>query len=257
MDTTGGSPEALFAGLTADTAYTVSITATGNANYANSQAGTLSVTTLAAVTPTKVTNLQVTALDESLMVSWTAASVAPGGYSVRWREKGPGKALSPVNDVAGTSFTIDDLTNGQEYVVRVDTRNAADSGVQAGTAVTGTGTPAVVRHGARLRAGREHPRPELDGGHGDHRLHAAGGDRRQRRHQPRADPGAAGGREPELINTRGQRHADGGRCHGHLYLAALRDSDSNTANGDTAALTFRGDGRRHAHESDRSASDSA
>ncbi len=93
------------------------------------------------VTPTQVSNLQVSAGDGSLEVSWTAASVAPNGYSVRWREKGPGNALTPVNRVTGTSFTIPDLINGQEYVVRVETRTAADDGVQGGTVVTATGTP--------------------------------------------------------------------------------------------------------------------
>ena len=39
-------PEAEFTGLTANTAYTVSVTATGNANYNNSAAATQSVTTL-------------------------------------------------------------------------------------------------------------------------------------------------------------------------------------------------------------------
>ena len=137
--------EAAFTGLTANTAYTVSITATGNTNYNNSVAETLSVTTLeedtAPITPTEVSNLQVSAGDGSLLVSWTAASSAPNGYSVRWRERGPGNALSPVNEVDGTSFTISDLTNGQEYVVRVETRNATDTGVQVGTVVTITGTP--------------------------------------------------------------------------------------------------------------------
>ena len=47
VDTTGTKPEAAFTDLTANTAYTVSVTATGNANYNNSAAGTLSVTTLA------------------------------------------------------------------------------------------------------------------------------------------------------------------------------------------------------------------
>ncbi len=44
--------EAAFTGLSANTTYTVSITATGNANYNNSRAETLSVTTLADTAPT-------------------------------------------------------------------------------------------------------------------------------------------------------------------------------------------------------------
>ena len=91
--------------------------------------------------PTKVTNLQVSPGDGSLSVSWTAASVAPNGYSVRWRVRGQGSTLSAVNTVAGTSFTIPNLIPGTTYVVRVDTRNAADDGVQAGTNVNGVGTP--------------------------------------------------------------------------------------------------------------------
>ncbi len=117
-----------------------------DSNTANSDTAALTfqVTVVDAVpiiTPTQVSNLQVSAGDGSLEVSWTAASVAPNGYSVRWRERGPGNMLTPVNEVDGTSFTISDLINDQEYVVRVETRSAADDGVQGGTVVTTTGTP--------------------------------------------------------------------------------------------------------------------
>ncbi len=115
-----------------------------NTADADTAALTFQVTVVDAVpiiTPTQVSNLQVSAGDGSLEVSWTAASVTPNGYSVRWRERGPGNMLTPVNTVTGTSFTIPDLINGQEYVVRVETRNAADDGVQGGTVVTATGTP--------------------------------------------------------------------------------------------------------------------
>ena len=117
-----------------------------DSNTANSDTAALTfqVTVVDAapvLTPTQVSNLQVSAGDGSLEVSWTAASVAPNGYSVRWRERGPGNTLTPVNEVDGTSFTISDLINGQEYVVRVETRTAADDGVQGGTVVTTTGTP--------------------------------------------------------------------------------------------------------------------
>ena len=53
VDTNGSSPEASFTGLTMNTAYTVTVTATGDANYANSDASDgLSVTTLANQVPT-------------------------------------------------------------------------------------------------------------------------------------------------------------------------------------------------------------
>ncbi len=74
-----------------------------DSNTANSDTAALTfqVTVVDAapvITPTQVSNLQVSAGDGSLDVSWTAASVAPNGYSVRWREKGPGNTLTPVND---------------------------------------------------------------------------------------------------------------------------------------------------------------
>ncbi len=94
--------------------------------------------------PTKAANLQVVPGDGSLDLLWTPASSAPSGYSVRWRKKGPGHRLSPVNEVDGTSYDITGLENGTTYVVRVDTRNAADDGVRAGTRVTATGTPSPV-----------------------------------------------------------------------------------------------------------------
>ena len=210
----------------------------GDSNTADSDTAALTFSvTVGAATPTKVTNLQVTALDESLMVSWTAASVAPNGYSVRWRERAPGKALSPVNDVAGTSFTIDDLTNGQEYVVRVETRNAADDGVQAGTAVTGTGTPAVSDTAPKFADGATiadqtftvdaqitaFTLPAATGGNGaiSHAL------------TPALPAGVS-------LNT-STREVSGtptAAAAAATYTWRASDSDTNTANSDTAALTF-------------------
>ena len=143
-----------------DTAQTVSVSITDDSSSESDETFTLALseatggsavsTTASSVattitdddesTPTKVTNLQVSPGNGSLNVSWTAASEAPHGYSVRWRVRGQG-LLSPVNEVDGTSFTIPNLTNGTTYVVRVDTRNAADNGVQPGTNVVALGTP--------------------------------------------------------------------------------------------------------------------
>ena len=210
----------------------------GDSNTADSDTAALTFSvTVGAATPTKVTNLQVTALDESLMVSWTAASVAPNGYSVRWRERAPGKALSPVNDVAGASFTIDDLTNGQEYVVRVETRNAADDGVQAGTAVTGTGTPAVSDTAPKFADGATiadqswtvgteitaFTLPAATGGNGaiSYALTPA---------LPAGVSLNSSTREVSGTPTAAAATA--------TYTWRASDSDSNTANSDTAALTF-------------------
>ncbi len=125
--------------------------AVSGADYASESAASVTVT----ITenddslPTKVTNLRVTPGDGLLSVSWTAASVAPNGYSVRWRVQGPGTTLSAINTVEGTSFNILNLTNGTTYVVRVDTRNAANTGVQEGTNVSAVGTPVGLEFPAR------------------------------------------------------------------------------------------------------------
>ena len=210
----------------------------GDSNTADSDTAALTFSvTVGAATPTKVTNLQVTALDESLMVSWTAASVAPNGYSVRWRERAPGKALSPVNDVAGASFTIDDLTNGQEYVVRVETRNAADDGVQAGTAVTGTGTPAVSDTAPKFADGATIAAQTFTV---DAQITAF------------TLPAATGGNgaisyalTPALpagvslnSSTREVSGTPTAAAAAATYTWRASDSDTNTANSDTAALTF-------------------
>ena len=144
VSTSGTEPEAVFTGLTTNTAYTVTVMATGDANYADSAASDgLAVVTLpaAGVASTAVTNLEVTPGNMSLMVSWTAATVAPHGYSVRWRYTGLDLDLGK-ETVIGTSYTIRrGLVNGETYEVVVETRNRANDDVETGTAVKAEGTP--------------------------------------------------------------------------------------------------------------------
>ena len=144
VSTSGTEPEAVFTGLTTNTAYTVTVMATGDANYADSAASDgLAVVTLpaAGVASTAVTNLEVTPGNMSLMVSWTAATVAPHGYSVRWRYTGLDLELGK-ETVIGTSYTIRrGLLNGETYEVVVETRNRANDDVETGTAVKAEGTP--------------------------------------------------------------------------------------------------------------------
>ena len=144
VSTLGTKPEAVFTGLTTNTAYTVTVMATGDANYAiSAPSDGLRVVTLPAegVASTKVTNLQVTPGDRSLMVSWTAATVAPHGYSVRWRYTDAGPYIGETM-VMGTSYTIRrGLLNGETYEVVVETRNSANDGVETGTEVKAEGTP--------------------------------------------------------------------------------------------------------------------
>ena len=94
--------------------------------------------------PTSISDLQLTPKDGSIEVSWTAATVAPNGYSVRWRKRSPAPAepnLTPIKEVGGTSFTIPDLTNGSLYLVVVHTLNRADDGIERSTRVDGTARP--------------------------------------------------------------------------------------------------------------------
>ena len=102
------------------------------------------------VTPTRAADLKVTAGDRSLSLRWTAALRAPNGYSVRWRERRPDSHLGPVNKVMGTTYTITGLINGMTYILRVDTRNAADTGVKLGTYVNAPGTPRALAASAGL-----------------------------------------------------------------------------------------------------------
>ena len=94
--------------------------------------------------PVAASDLSVSSGNGQLVVSWTAATHAPNGYSVRWRIRGSNAALSALNTVSGTTYTITGLTNGTTYDVQVDTRNAANDGIEVGTDIAGFGTPEVL-----------------------------------------------------------------------------------------------------------------
>ncbi len=101
--------------------------------------------------PTRVTNLKAeSAGDGRLKVTWTAATYAPRGYRLFYREnKEGGRQEKWASSVSGTVIT--GLTNGQGYTIRVDTLdddgNALDS-----TAVYTTGTPGGPTKVADLKA---------------------------------------------------------------------------------------------------------
>ena len=78
----------------------------------------------------------------NLAVSWDPAFSAPNGYSVRWRKASESdSALSAVNTVTATSYTITGLDNDTSYHVRLDTRNLTNDGIASGTSLTTDATP--------------------------------------------------------------------------------------------------------------------
>ena len=96
-----------------------------------------------AVMATSASNLQARpAGSGKLAVSWDPAFGAPNGYSVRWRKASESDtALSAVNTVTATSYTITGLDNDTSYHVRLDTRNLANDGIASGTSLTTAATP--------------------------------------------------------------------------------------------------------------------
>ena len=95
------------------------------------------------VMATSASNLQARpAGSGNLAVSWDPAFSAPNGYSVRWRKASESdSALSAVNTVTATSYTITGLDNDTSYHVRLDTRNLANDGIASNTSLTIDATP--------------------------------------------------------------------------------------------------------------------
>ena len=100
-------------------------------------------------TPLKASGLTLAKGSEpdKVVVTWKA-TYAPNGYSVRWRKVGSNvqSVLSPLNSVPGTpvldgdgnptlklSYEITGLESDTAYIVRLDTRNRANNGVQSKT----------------------------------------------------------------------------------------------------------------------------
>ena len=96
-----------------------------------------------AVMATSASNLQARpAGSGNLAVSWDPAFGAPNGYSVRWRKASESDtALSAVNTVTATSYTITGLDNDTSYHVRLDTRNLANDDIASDTSLTTAATP--------------------------------------------------------------------------------------------------------------------
>ena len=127
----GGTPSAVKASTS-----TITVTVTVGGQSASEQL------TFPAVTakPTAVSGLTVTPLsDTELFVQWTAATVAPDGYWVRWRENQAGQRFVARVETTQTNYRIEGLRSGTAYLVRVDTLKI-DGRRAARTAQTATST---------------------------------------------------------------------------------------------------------------------
>ena len=93
----------------------------------------------AAEQPTSVTDLSVDPGDGRLAVHWTAATHAPHGYIVRWREQRFDSSLTE-GESASSGHVITGLENGRSYIVRVDTVGSDGRAVRR-TGVSVRGTP--------------------------------------------------------------------------------------------------------------------
>ena len=115
----------------AGTAYTIRVIATAT-GYDDSEASDPATGT---IKPGKPTNVQVTALIDSLQVSWNAVTGATG-YKVQWKSGGDGYDSSREETTTSASVKIR-LTGGTEYTVRViasaNTADSAPSDEQTGT----------------------------------------------------------------------------------------------------------------------------
>ena len=96
-----------------------------------------------ATAQTRVTDLAVEPGDGQLTITWTAATCAPNGYRIHYRNRATGiqKRWNPSNSGLDrgdtTRAVITGLTDGQEYTIRVDTQGDVD-----GTASYKGGAPA-------------------------------------------------------------------------------------------------------------------
>ena len=96
----------------------------------------------------RIDNLRAHPIANGLRVRWRAAPGAQAGYLVRWRQTGSG-SLNTGDIVTGTSHDITGLTVGNEYIVRVDTRQA-EQGPNGRATITGTNFSVTARVSAQL-----------------------------------------------------------------------------------------------------------
>ena len=135
----GGTTIHKISGLTTGTTYTIRVIATStNINLADSVPSEEVMVTLATTRPT---NVRVTPGPAQLIVAWTEATGATG-YKVQWRSGGQSYNTSDrqetVSGGSTTTYTIENLTFGTTYTVRVTATLAGGTDSTPSDEVTGT-----------------------------------------------------------------------------------------------------------------------
>jgi Tol biopolymer transport system component len=132
-----------FTGLTNETQYTITVTATNSAGTGPASSPVLVTPTAAAGAPGPPTGVTAVPGDGSATVSWTAPASSGGsaitGYAVLADPAGTGSTM--VKTTSATTMLFDGLTNGVTYTIKVKATNAAGYG-EASLPVTVT--PAAV-----------------------------------------------------------------------------------------------------------------
>ena len=135
----GGTATYDISGLTAGTTYTIRVIATStNINVADSTPSEEVMVTLATTRPT---NVRVTPGPVQLIVAWTEATGATG-YKVQWKSGGQSYNTSDrqetVSGGSTTTYTIENLTIGTPYTVRVTATLAGGTDSTPSDEVMGT-----------------------------------------------------------------------------------------------------------------------
>jgi hypothetical protein len=128
-------------GLTAGTAYTVSVVAVGSSGTGTSASGTATATPGPPSAPTAVTGV---AGNGQVTVSWTVPANLGGGVDHYTVTANPGGATCTTANGSATSCTITGLTNGTAYTFTVVAYGVGATGNSPASAASMPVTPGIA-----------------------------------------------------------------------------------------------------------------
>ena len=143
---TDGSMSTTVTGLTNGTGYMFYVRGVNSEGDGTASAASGSVTPMPALTaPGAVTNLAATAGNGQVMLSWTGPTTGGAVDSYEYSMNGGVSWMAiPNSDAATTSYTVMNLTNGQDYSFIVRAVNAAGNAASNEISSTPMMTPAPV-----------------------------------------------------------------------------------------------------------------